>query len=383
MFMANTISQKIDAYAQANLKAIKQEEAKTGKHLTKYDIAERMVKNKKLTSGELNSWLKTTEGNKECSLSAAQKNALKNTSAWTFAGFGGVNNDENTHYTARLENASKKAPKNPVEKQNAISHRQMKLNETVAERKKQAAELKKQIQEQKAINPKKALEEQKFKAHVDSVKVSEEDKNKTAIELSKELENKEKLNNAINDVKDFAKNATKGILHTVGAPISGAIDVIAISLEDNLYAPEEVTQNTELCLGYKNMNPKEMIGELEKQQKQIQNEIADLKQTIAKYEKNMPTTFAEYKQREKNEKFLSDIYDSAKLSGYKDGNYSEIKEALNRNLQWCKDKLQQRLSDNTDLGQAIYELEMGEQNKILTPKEQVEFEKKYNLIEEW
>lgn len=57
--MGTSISQKIDAYAQANLKALKQEEAKTGKHLTKYDIAERMVKSKKLTSGELNSWLKT------------------------------------------------------------------------------------------------------------------------------------------------------------------------------------------------------------------------------------------------------------------------------------------------------------------------------------
>ena len=196
--MANTISQKIDAYAQANLKAIKQEEAKTGKYLTKYDIAERMVKNKKLTSGELNSWLKTTEGNKECSLSAAQKNALKYTSAWIFAGFGGVNNDENIHYTARLENASKKAPKNPVEKQNAISGYHIKLNETVAERKKQAAELKKQIQEQKAINPKKALEEQKFKAHIDSVQISEADANKTASQLTREIE-QQKIDNMSHD----------------------------------------------------------------------------------------------------------------------------------------------------------------------------------------
>ena len=187
----NTISQKIDAYAQANLKALKQEEAKTGKHLTKYDIAERMVKSKKLTSGELNSWLKTTEGNKECSLSAAQKNALKNTSAWIVAGFGGVDNNENAHYTARLENASRKAPKNPVEKQNAISGFHMKLNETVAERKKRYAELEKQIQEQKAINPKKALEEQKLKAHIDSVKISEADANKTASQLTREIEQQE------------------------------------------------------------------------------------------------------------------------------------------------------------------------------------------------
>ena len=171
--MANTISQKIDAYAQANLKALKQEEAKTGKHLTKYDIAERMVKSKKLTSGELNSWLKTTEGNKEYSLSAVQKNALKNTSAWIVAGFGGVNNNENAHYTARLENANKKASKNPVEKQNAISGYHIKLNETVAERRKRYAELEKQIQEQRVakqvLHPNEALKEQKFKDHISSL----------------------------------------------------------------------------------------------------------------------------------------------------------------------------------------------------------------------
>lgn len=171
--MLNTISQKIDAYAQANLKKLKQEEAKTGKHLTKYDIAERMVKNKKLTSSELNSWLKTTEGNKECSLSAVQKNALKNTSAWTIAGFAGVNNDKNTHYTARLENASKKAAKNPVEKQNAISRYHIKLNETVAERKKKYAEMQKEIKQQQATNqildPNQALNEQKFKDHISSL----------------------------------------------------------------------------------------------------------------------------------------------------------------------------------------------------------------------
>lgn len=186
--MGTSISQKIDAYAQANLKALKQEEAKTGKHLTKYDIAERMVKSKKLTSGELNSWLKTSEGNKECSLSAAQKNALKNTSAWVVAGFGGINNDENTHYTARLENASKKAPKNPVEKQNAISGYHIKLNETVAERRKRNAELNEQIKNQKLMNHKKTAEEQKFKAHIDSVKLSAVDANKTASQLTKEIE---------------------------------------------------------------------------------------------------------------------------------------------------------------------------------------------------
>lgn len=47
------------------------------------------------------------------------------------------------------------AQKNPVEKQNAISHRQMKLNETVAERKKKAAEMNNYIKNERILNHKK------------------------------------------------------------------------------------------------------------------------------------------------------------------------------------------------------------------------------------
>ena len=184
MFMALTISQKIDAYAQANLKALKQKEAKIGRKMTKFDIAQHMLQNGKLNKNEYANWMNTTEGFNAQAMTQQQKTALRQGNVWGFAGYGG---GEESY----LDSMTSFAQKNPVEKQNAISHRQMKLNETVAERKKKAAELNKQIQEQKAINPKKALEEQKFKAHVDSVKVSEEDKNKTAIELSRELENKE------------------------------------------------------------------------------------------------------------------------------------------------------------------------------------------------
>ncbi len=367
----NTISQKIDAYAQANWQSLRQEEAKTGRKMTKFDVAQYMLQQDKLSKNEYANWMNTREGFDAQTMTQQQKTALRQGSLWGYAGYGGGQ-------PSYVDEMVSFAQKNPVEKQNAISHRQMKLNETVAERRKKYDELAKNIQEQKNVNPNKALAEYKFKKHVDSVKVSEDDKNKTAMELSKELENKEKLKNAINDVKDFTEDAAKGIGMIVGTPIVGAVKAInSTTADDGLSMPVDVKQ--EVFIGFKDMTVKEKIGELEKRQKQNQNKIADLEQTIAKYEKNMPATFAEYKQREKNEKFLSDISDGAKLSAYKDGNYSAIKEDLNLKLQWRKEELQKRISANTNFAQAIYELEMGEQNKTLTPKEQVEFAEKYHL----
>ena len=356
----NTISQKIDAYAQANLKALKQEEAKTGKHLTKYDIAERMVKSKKLTSGELNSWLKTSEGNKECSLSAAQKKALKNTSAWIVAGFGGINNEENTHYTARLENASKKAPKNPVEKQNAISGYHIKLNETVAERRKRYAEIEKQIQEQKAIDPKKALEEQNFRKQVneninnriDDLKSKEmytgekfidEDLNKTAVELFKEITE--------------SSGSAKGI--------------------DKVSTSDEIAQNVEIYIDRSDMSVTNYKARLENWQKSNEKEIASLKAFISKQEKNMPKTIAEYKQRVDSEEFLSQyISDSDQLEAYKNGNFAPLKKALEEKLQNYKEELQSKREIAVSLINAIHDLEMRTQDGIITKKEQVEIEQK-------
>lgn len=367
----NTISQKIDAYAQANWQSLRQEEAKTGRKMTKFDVAQYMLQQDKLSKNEYANWMNTREGFDAQTMTQQQKTALRQGSLWGYAGYGGGQ-------PSYVDEMVSFAQKNPVEKQNAISYRQRKLNETVAERRKENAEFKKQMQEQKNVNPNKALAEYKFKKHVDSVKVSEDDKNKTAMELSKELENKEKLKNAINDVKDFTEDAAKGIGMIVGSPIAGAIDLLN-SGDDGL-SMQQVNVTNEVFVGFdENLTPKEKIGELEKRQKQNQNKIADLEQTIAKYEKNMPATFAEYKQREKNEKFLSDISDGAKLSAYKDGNYSAIKEDLNLKLQWRKEELQKRISANTNFAQAIYELEMGEQNKTLTPKEQVEFANKYHL----
>ena len=180
----NTISQKIDAYAQANLKALKQEEAKTGRKMTKFDIAQYMLQHGKLNKNEYANWMNTTEGFNAQAMTQAQKTALRQGSVWGFAGYGGGQES----YLDSMTSFSKKTP---VEKQNAISGHQMKLNETVAERKKKAAEMNNYLKNERLLNHKKAEAEQKLKAHIDSVKLSEADANKTASQLTREIEQQE------------------------------------------------------------------------------------------------------------------------------------------------------------------------------------------------
>lgn len=189
--MAPTISQKIDAYAQANLKALKQEEAKTGRKMTKFDIAQHMLQHGKLNKNEYANWMNTTEGFNAQTMTQQQKTALRQGSVWGFAGYGG---GEESY----LDSMTSFAQKNPVEKQNAISYRQMKLNETVAERKKKAAEMNNYIKNERILNHKKTAEEQKFKAHIDSVQISEADANKTASQLTREIE-QQKIDNMSHD----------------------------------------------------------------------------------------------------------------------------------------------------------------------------------------
>ena len=164
--MSNTISQKIDAYAQANLKALKQEEAKTGRKMTKFDIAQYMLQHGELNKNEYANWMNTTEGFDAQAMTQQQVTALKQGNIWGFAGYGGGQE-------SYLDSMTSFSQKTPVEKQNAISGHQMKLNETVAERKKKAAEIQKHIQEQRVkkqiLHPNEALKEQKFKDHISSL----------------------------------------------------------------------------------------------------------------------------------------------------------------------------------------------------------------------
>ena len=162
----NTISQKIDAYAQANLKALKQEEAKTGRKMTKFDIAQYMLQHGKLNKNEYANWMKTREGFDAHAMTQQQKTALRQGSVWGFAGYGGGQE-------SYLDSMTSFSQKTPIEQFNEIHSPRVKLNETVAERKKKAAEIQKHIQEQRVkkqiLHPNEALKEQKFKDHISSL----------------------------------------------------------------------------------------------------------------------------------------------------------------------------------------------------------------------
>ena len=158
----NSISHKIDAYAQANLKALKQEEAKTGRKMTKFDIAQYMLQHGKLNKNEYANWMNTSEGFNAQAMTQQQKTALRQGNVWGFAGYGG---GEESY----LDSMTSFAQKTPIEKQNTISGHQMKLNETIAERKKKAAEINNHIKNQRLMNHKKTVEEQKFKARIDKL----------------------------------------------------------------------------------------------------------------------------------------------------------------------------------------------------------------------
>ena len=162
----NTISQKIDAYAQANLKALKQEEAKTGRKMTKFDIAQYMLQHGKLNKNEYANWMNTREGFDAQAMTQAQKTALKQGNVWGFAGYGGGQE-------SYLDSLTSFSQKTPVEQFNEIHSRHVKLNETVAERKKKAAEIQKHIQEQRVkkqlLHPNEAIKEQKLMDEIRSL----------------------------------------------------------------------------------------------------------------------------------------------------------------------------------------------------------------------
>lgn len=142
--MGNTISQKIDAYAQANLKALKQEEAKTGRKMTKFDIAQYMLQHGKLNKNEYANWMNTSEGFNAQAMTQAQITALRQGNIWSFAGYGGGQE-------SYLDSMTSFEQKSPVEKFNEVYSPRVKLNETVAERKKNAAEINNHLNNEKIL----------------------------------------------------------------------------------------------------------------------------------------------------------------------------------------------------------------------------------------
>ena len=84
--MSNAIGSKIDDYAKAHVKELKNEEAKTGKSLTKYDIAQLMLAKGALSEKDYGSWMNTSEGAESLKMSTAQKQALQRGNIWGFSG---------------------------------------------------------------------------------------------------------------------------------------------------------------------------------------------------------------------------------------------------------------------------------------------------------
>ena len=81
--MSNQVSERIDKYTKGNLRELKQEEAKTGRKFTKYDIAQKMLSEGKLSESDFAQWMNTSEGYESSVLTSQQKQALMQGSVWT------------------------------------------------------------------------------------------------------------------------------------------------------------------------------------------------------------------------------------------------------------------------------------------------------------
>lgn len=161
--MTNTISQQIDSYAKTHINELKQEEAKTGKKLTKYDIAQKMLSNNSLSKSDFNSWLKTSEGAESLRLSEWQKTALKNGNVFSFAGGFGQE--------SYLDSVS-----------------EFSIGNVLGFEKTSTGQIKSKPVETKNFDINKQLELTKFKAHIESVKLTEAAKSKNILDMTREIE---------------------------------------------------------------------------------------------------------------------------------------------------------------------------------------------------
>ncbi len=140
--MANEIGAKIESYAKAHLQELKQEENKTGKKLTKYDIAQLMLSSGQLKEADFAKWMSTQEGVNAQTISAQQKAALQSGNVWGVAGYMG---GEESY----LESLVSFSDKTPFEQNiEVLSPRANKLAESIAERKRQSEEMRAAIAQQ-------------------------------------------------------------------------------------------------------------------------------------------------------------------------------------------------------------------------------------------
>ena len=82
--MSDRISEKIDQYTKSNINRLRTAEEQSGRKLTKYDIAQQMLSEGKLSQSDFSSWMNTREGYDSYTLTNQEKQALKKGSIWSF-----------------------------------------------------------------------------------------------------------------------------------------------------------------------------------------------------------------------------------------------------------------------------------------------------------
>lgn len=86
--MANVIGKKIDDFAQNYQAQLRSEEGKSARKMTKYDVAQYMVKQGVLSKAEFENWVKTDEGKNQLQLTNQQKDALRKGNVFGYANAG-------------------------------------------------------------------------------------------------------------------------------------------------------------------------------------------------------------------------------------------------------------------------------------------------------
>ena len=162
--MATNIGKKIEDYASKNLQALKQEEAKTGKKFTKYDIALFMLSKGELNKSDFASWMNTSEGFASQTLSKQQSQALKQGNVWSFAGYG---SGEESY----LDSLTPFSQKSDIEKINLLysPNHGLGIQSTANERENRVKEINEDLSGSRKVNVKKDLQENKIKAHWESL----------------------------------------------------------------------------------------------------------------------------------------------------------------------------------------------------------------------
>lgn len=172
--MANAIGKKIDSLAQNYQNQLRTEEGKTGRKMTKYDVAQYMVKNGILSKADFDNWLKTDEGKNELNLTKQQREKLKRGNVFGYANFG---------QESYLDSVS-----------------EFSLGNVLGFEKTSNGKIKSKPVVKKNFSVKKNIEMQKFKTHINSLPKTDED----YIQLMKDVKTLEE-NKKISEMTEFER----------------------------------------------------------------------------------------------------------------------------------------------------------------------------------